>query len=199
MEKIKHNRFSKVLVLLMAVMMVLTMMPNGMGGGTTLAWAAEDTQETVQVTFNFDISSFGTEEALKTAGISQIPSIKVQIEKGSTLQDTLKKYVSENPTGNSFTGLDTETAYVKQINDIGAYSRAEDSAFVATMTKLGVKSIPDYFKYAGWTYSGEGLTGWGLASDRANQDVTVNFRYTLYYDKGIDKEWRNFDWEFIDA
>ena len=33
MEKIKHNRFSKVLVLLMAVMMVLTMMPNGMGGG----------------------------------------------------------------------------------------------------------------------------------------------------------------------
>ena len=32
MEKIKHNRFSKVLVLLMAVMMVLTMMPNGMGG-----------------------------------------------------------------------------------------------------------------------------------------------------------------------
>ncbi len=39
MEKIKHNRFSKVLVLLMAVMMVLTMMPNGMGGGTTLAWA----------------------------------------------------------------------------------------------------------------------------------------------------------------
>ena len=40
MEKIKHNRFSKVLVLLMAVMMVLTMMPNGMGGGTTLAWAA---------------------------------------------------------------------------------------------------------------------------------------------------------------
>ena len=39
MEKIKHNRFSKVLVLLMAVMMVLTMMPNGMGGGTTLACA----------------------------------------------------------------------------------------------------------------------------------------------------------------
>ena len=33
MEKIKHNRFSKVLVLLMAVMMVLTMMPNGMWGG----------------------------------------------------------------------------------------------------------------------------------------------------------------------
>ena len=32
MEKIKHNRFSKVLVLLMAVMMVLTMMPNGMWG-----------------------------------------------------------------------------------------------------------------------------------------------------------------------
>ena len=33
MEKIKHNRFSKVLVLLMAVMMVLTMMPNGMWVG----------------------------------------------------------------------------------------------------------------------------------------------------------------------
>ena len=136
---------------------------------------------------------------MKTAGISQIPSIEVQIEKGSTLQDTLKKYVSENPTGNSFTGLDTETAYVKQINDIGAYSRAEDSAFVATMAKLGVESIPDDFQYAGWTYSGEGLTGWGLASDCANQDVTVNFRYTLYYAAGIDKEWRNFDWEFIDA
>ena len=40
MEKIKHNRFSKVLVLLMAVMMVLTMMPNGMWGGAETAWAA---------------------------------------------------------------------------------------------------------------------------------------------------------------
>ena len=45
MEKIKHNRFSKVLVLLMAVMMVLTMMPNGMWGGAETAWA--DTAPTV--------------------------------------------------------------------------------------------------------------------------------------------------------
>ena len=50
MEKIKHNRFSKVLVLLMAVMMVLTMMPNGMGGGTTLAWAAETE---ISITFTY--------------------------------------------------------------------------------------------------------------------------------------------------
>lgn len=42
MEKIKHNRFSKVLVLLMAVMMVLTMMPNGMWGGAETAWADAD-------------------------------------------------------------------------------------------------------------------------------------------------------------
>ena len=49
MEKIKHNRFSKVLVLLMAVMMVLTMMPNGMGGGTTLAWAETE----ISITFTY--------------------------------------------------------------------------------------------------------------------------------------------------
>ena len=52
MEKIQHNRFSKVLVLLMAVIMVLTMMPNGMGGGTTLAWAAEETAQSVKITFS---------------------------------------------------------------------------------------------------------------------------------------------------
>ena len=192
--KTKNSYFSKTLVILMAIMMVFTMMPS-------MAFAAGETEttETVTVKFNFDISSFGTEEALKTAGISQIPGIAVQIEKGSTLQDALKKYVSENPRGNSFTGLDTESAYVTQINDIGAYSLEEDSAFVRTMNKLGVDSIPSDFQYAGWTYSGDGLTGWGLDSDRANQDVTVNFRYTLYFAAGIDNEWRNFDWEFLDA
>ena len=192
--KTNNSYFSRILVILIAVMMVFTMMPS-----MAFADVGKETTETVTVKFNFDISSFGTKEALETVGISQIPSIAVQIEKGSTLQATLKKYVSENPTGNSFTGLDTESAYVTQINDIGAYSLAEDSAFVVTMNKLGVVSIPDDFQYAGWTYSGEGLTGWGLASDCANQDVTVNFRYTLYYAAGIDKEWRNFDWEFIDA
>ena len=48
MEKIQHNRFSKVLVLFMAVIMVLTMMPNGMGGAAETAWAAED--EATEVT-----------------------------------------------------------------------------------------------------------------------------------------------------
>ena len=49
MEKIQHNRFSKVLVLLMAVMMVLTMMPNGMGGAAETAWAAEE----ISITFTY--------------------------------------------------------------------------------------------------------------------------------------------------
>ena len=51
MEKIKHNRFSKVLVLLMAVMMVLTMMPNGMWGGAETAWAAGGEKAEVYLSF----------------------------------------------------------------------------------------------------------------------------------------------------
>ena len=201
MEKIKHNRFSKVLVLLMAVMMVLTMMPNGMGGGTTLAWAAEDTQETVQVTFNFDISSFGTAEALKTVDIEQIPSISVDVPKGISLQAALQKYVTENKDKEgavTFVGLDS--AYITQINDIAANPRTEGgNAFVTLLKRFGITDTIAEFQYAGWMYSGEGLSGWGIESDTINQDTTVNFRYTLYYAARTSTEWANFDWEFVDA
>ena len=87
--KTNNSYFSRILVILIAVMMVFTMMPS-----MAFADAGKETTETVTVKFNFDISSFGTKEALETVGISQIPSIAVQIEKGSTLQATLKKYVS---------------------------------------------------------------------------------------------------------
>ena len=198
MEKIKHNRFSKVLVLLMAVMMVLTMMPNGMWGGAETAWATEDTQETVQVTFYFDISSFGTPEALKTVNIEQIPSISVDVPKGTSLQAALQKYVTENKDKEgavTFVGLDN--AFITQINDFGNYST---EAFSSLMANLRITN-PDKFIFggAGWTYSSEEVNGEGLQNDKVTQKTVVNFRYTLYYVWNATLGDHKYDWEFVDA
>ena len=73
MEKIKHNRFSKVLVLLMAVMMVLTMMPNGMGGGTTLAWA--ETTDNQEIPKLFTTQNGDTGDESNGADATQSPDV----------------------------------------------------------------------------------------------------------------------------
>ena len=108
MEKIKHNRFSKVLVLLMAVMMVLTMMPNGMGG-TTLAWAAEENGNLGTVTQTVYASlQIPNENSLKNFAVS-----KTAFSVNSGLAESYG-YVDNVDKTNNVSALDVLVALVKQ-------------------------------------------------------------------------------------
>ena len=149
---------------------------------------------------NFDISSLGTDETLETLSFEKIPSATVTVDRGVTLADALKKAVTESNGALTITGLDSDSGYITKINQVEGYNGNEDSNFVKMLNGFGVTDIPTaVFQYAGWMYSGNGLSGYGTKVDTIEQDTTVNFRYTLYYGAASSTEWRNFDWDFIDA
>ena len=187
----KGKRISRMLAILLVFMMVFTLIP-----GTALA---EGEGETCTVTVNFDISSLGTDAALETLGFEKIPSATVTVGRGVTLADALKKAVTESNGALNITGLDSERGYITKINKVEGYNGSEDSAFVSMLNLFGVRPVPDIFQYAGWMYSGSGLSGYGTKVDTIQQDTTVNFRYTLYYGAASSTEWRSFDWDFVDA
>ena len=193
MRKRRKNSMKKILTLLLVFMMVFTMMPM-------TAMAGEDVQgtdETCFVTVHFDISSLGTDEALKTLEFSEIPAVQVSVQKGATLAEALAKAVEKTSGTLKITRL--ETGYITQINQVERYNSTEGSAFMEMMTNLGVETVPSEFQNAGWMYSGDGLTGWGVNTDKIEKDTTVDFRYTLYYGAASSTEWRSFDWDFVDA
>ena len=133
--------------------------------------------------------------------IAQIPSISVNVPKGTSLQAALQKYVTENKDKEgavTFVGLDG--TFITQINDIAANSASgEGNAFATLLQKFGIQNSIAEFQYAGWMYSGEGLSGLGIVSDTVTRNTTVNFRYTLYYAARTSAEWANYDWEFVDC
>ena len=186
----KRKRISRMLAVLLAFTMVFTMMP-------AMVWADGETTETCEVKVNFDISSLGTDEALKDLEFQKIPSATVSVEKGTTLGVALKQAVDKSNGELNITGIDN--GYITAVNQVVGNSDDDNSAFVSMMESFGVDTIPSEFQYAGWMYSGEGLTGYGIQRDVINQDTTVNFRYTLYYGKANASEWKNFDWDFVDA
>ena len=183
----KKRVITKVTAMLLSFAVVFSMIPGVVFAGN----------DNVTVNFTFDISSLGTAEALETLNVKQIPDIQVEVAKETTIQDALKKYVEENESGVSFTGIDN--GFITEINEITGYNSADNKKFQALMYSLGVERIPDVFQYAGWMYSGDNLTGYGISNDKITKDTTVNFRYTLYYGAKSTTEWTSFDWEFIDA
>ena len=186
----KKRLSKRILAMMLSFAVVFSMIPG-------VVFADGGSQDNVKVTFTFDISSLGTAEALETLEIKQIPQIEVEVAKDTTIKEALKKYITDNPTGVSFTGVDN--GYITEINEIPANSSSDNTKFETLMESLGVDTIPDIFEYAGWMYSGEGLTGLGISSDKIEKDTSVNFRYTIYYGAKPATEWVSFDWEFIDA
>ena len=159
MEKIKHNRFSKVLVLLMAVMMVLTMMPNGMGGAAETAWAAEDEATEVTVflnavlTIDDDAEIICGEKLTVADGLAEAYGYSVPREdhngveiKGPVYLDALvaahiKKY------GDAFT-KETAQNYLK-ITNAGFIEKAFNQSFSYGVVLVNGKSASDGIKLAG--------------------------------------------------
>ena len=97
MEKIQHNRFSKVLVLFMAVIMVLTMMPNGRGWAAETAWAAEEEART-------SVSTEFVEEGIEVV-LSDIDEGE-DISDGGVRQTQVAAYVAETALQGSGTETD---------------------------------------------------------------------------------------------
>lgn len=185
---------SKILAILLSFAVVLSMMPG-------MAFAVDPPEggqtETCEVTINFDISSLGTDEALETLEFEKIPSATVTVNKGDSLADALEKAVEESNKTLNIVGIDNN--YITQINHVEGYNPAENSSFCNMMKSLGVAEVPYIFKYAGWMYSGNGLSGHGVNDDRIQQDTVVDFRYTLYYGAVSSDEWKSFDWDFVDS
>lgn len=185
---------SKILAILLSFAVVLSMMPG-------MAMAVDPPEggqtETCEVTINFDISSLGTDEALETLEFEKIPSATVTVHKGDSLADALEKAVEESNKTLNIVGTDNN--YITQINHVEGYNPAENSSFRKMMESFGVSEVPDIFKYAGWMYSGNGLSGYGVNNDTIQQDTVVDFRYTLYYGAVSSDEWKSFDWDFVDS
>ena len=183
----KKKVITKVMAMLLSFAVVFSMIPGVVFAGN----------DNVTVNFTFDISSLGTAEALETLDVEQIPDIQVEVAKETTVQDALKKYVEENESGVSFTGIDN--GYITEINEIPGYNSADNKKFKALMESLGAEDTQGIFQYAGWMYFVDGQLGNGIGSDKIIKDTSVNFRYTLYYGAKSATEWTSFDWEFIDA
>ena len=187
----KGKRISRMLAILLVFIMVFTLIP-----GTALA---EGEGATCKVTVNFDISSLGTDETLETLSFEKIPSATVTVDRGVTLADALKKAVTKSNGALTITGLDSDSGYITKINQVEGYNVSAGNVFTSMLNQFGIENVPEIFQYAGWMYSGNGLSGYGTKVDTIEQDTTVNFRYTLYYGAASSTEWRNFDWDFIDA
>ena len=154
----------------------------GLAGAEQVS-AAEDT---VEVTFNFDYSSLGTQEALAQAGIDlDMPGVTVEVPKGSTVYDAMLKADEQNEDME----LVESDAYVTGIYGLGTIDDV--------MKDLGYDSVPSDYQYAGWTYSVDGESpGVGIDGYSVNDDTEVDFRYLLWY----KSDWSgSYDWDFIDA
>lgn len=165
----------RALSLLMSLVMLVSMLP-------TTAWAAEE--ETVTVNFEFDCRSIATDEMMKNSNIEVPTSQTVTVPKGSKIYDALQKITAYDVT---YSYDDTMVGGFAGIGDIGTLCE-----------KFGVDYDP-VFKYAGWMYSGNHVSGQGIKSDTLTENDTITFRYTVYCGQKSEKEWANFDWEFIDA
>ncbi len=187
----KNKNCRRFWALLLAVSLIFSMMPG-------MAFAAEGQQtdeagELCTVTVNFDISSLGTDEALNGCSFNKIPSETVTVPKGTKLDEVLTK-LDKDSTDVTLTIKDGMLTKVNEVT-----GKTQDDTFGKMLEGLGVSPIPPEFQYAGWMYSGDGLQGMGIANDTIEKDTEVNFRYTLYYGAAVDGEWKNFDWEFVDA
>lgn len=182
----------KILCLLMVLAMVMTTVPAA-------AFASEAEQmsgtaaENCEVTVNFDISSLGTDEALSVLEFEKIPSGKVTVPKGATLEEALIRLDNASDA----IRLTKTDGMITAVNHVTG--KSQDNAFAEMLEKLGAAPVPAEFQYAGWMYNGDGLQGMGINSDIIQQDTIVDFRYTLYYGAAGGGEWKNYDWEFVDA
>ena len=183
----KKKVITKVMAMLLSFAVVFSMMPGVVFAGN----------DNVNVNFTFDISSLGTAEVLEPLNVKQIPGIQVEVAKETTVKDALKKYVEENESGVSFTGIDND--FITEINEIPGYNRNNNQKFEELMESLCAEDTQGIFQSAGWMYFVDGQLGNGIGRDKITKDTTVNFRYTLYYVAKSTTEGTSYDWEFIDA
>lgn len=168
---------SRILALFLSLTLALGFLP--------LPAAAAD-PVTVQV--QFDLRSIGSEEVLADTFSDCPADVTVSVPEGSTVYTVLEAAKAE---GEFQIGYNETNSYVKSIG-----SFADGAAGAQALCIAMGATYSSVFQYAGWMYSGDGLTGWGIQSDTVSQDCAITFRYTVYID---GTTWVNRDWEFVDA
>lgn len=170
--------------LMLAAMLIVFL---GAWGVAPTAYSHAESSRNVDVELNFDLSSLGTEEAMKNLGINtDTPAIAVEVPEGSKLSDALAKAAEENPQA-----LEVRSGYISKAYGLG-------NALDGISEKLGYDSVPTQhynYTYAGWCFFVDGeYSNIGANDVVLNKDTQIDFRYALAF-----KEGGAYDWDFADG
>lgn len=170
----------RALSLLMSIALLISLLPASIR-------AVETPAENVTVTFRFDCRSIATDEMLTACSLSYPAEQTVTVPKGSTVYTALE---AAREAGSLTVAYNEGNSMVTGFTDIGA---------IETLCESFGVTYNENFQYAGWMYSGDHVSGWGIQTDTLNENETITFRYTVYYGQKTQTEWVNFDWDFVDA
>ena len=155
----------KLVALLMALVLVTSLLPGPVLAGETVS---------VSVTMNTQ----SVAENVTDYGMSLLPATaQVTVPVNSTIADVMKRWASDQ----NVTVSGADAGYITAIGDFGDF---QSDAFSALCEKAGMEIKPEIYKYAGWSYSLNGVYGKGIGVDHVADGDVISFRYGVYMASG---------------
>lgn len=167
----------RILSLLMALVLVTGLLPGPVLAGETVSVSVTmNTQSVAENVTDYDMSSLPA-------------TAQVTVPVNSTIADVMKRWASDQ----NVTVSGADAGYITAIGDFGDF---QSDAFSALCEKAGMETKPEIYKYAGWSYSLNGVYGKGIGVDHVADGDVISFRYGVYMASGT---WEQVDFSFLDA